>query len=132
MRRLLSIVFVLVADIALMVHVLVPHHHHGEATVVLHTLSHETHHTAEAGECPLAEAGATSPESCFIAEADLFLARSYQTLTDDILQALYITDPIGQIEVPTVYSSILYKRQDSCFVSKTIALPFGLRAPPVC
>ena len=132
MKRLLSIVFLLVADIALMVHVLVPHHHHGEATVVLHTISQETHHDAEASECPLEEAGATSPESCFIAEANLFLARSYQTLNNDILQALHIRNPICQIETPTGCCSILYRGQDCCFVSKIIVLPFGLRAPPVC
>ena len=71
MKKSLSIFLLMIANLALLSHVLVPHHHHGAVEIVVASVSGQ----ASPADCPVTEGEGGAPDECIIAEADIFLVR---------------------------------------------------------
>ena len=131
MKRRVSILFVLAASVALMSHVLVPHHHHGVEAIVVNSLFAETHQDTDG--CPLDSQEESHPEDCIIAEADIFLAKDNGSICEDLQQPA-VAEAVSSVESsdPSFSATVSYIRQTVPVLPEAVVLPFGLRAPPVC
>lgn len=142
MKKAISIFFILLANIAILTHAVVPHHHHNKVfaaiinildddaqKVLNHSHNSETHHhDANPEECAINETvvAATfrlhkdnnidSGSFDFHSGFDLFAA----DLTDTVVSGLFVNLPF----VPKPY---IAGSHTDC-----IARAIGLRAPPAC
>ena len=127
MKKATSIFFVLLANIIILAHPLIPHHHKGlfETFVHVHYLSEdcddmhpmhgETHsHNPHSGECAIGETIVWTEDFDFSCLPDLFLADIYTT-------NILFEDNVSQTE--THYLAGIYLED--------IYRSIGLRAPPV-
>ena len=124
----------MLANVAFLAHVLVPHHHHGavphHSCEVLQEWGLDFDHND--AECPQEEHG-TLPEKCIIAEANIFLINEYRNFTFTLL-CFALTSTGGENLLPSPFcSDNSYTNSYDAFIPlKAISLPSGLRAPPVC
>lgn len=142
MRKAISIFFILLANIAILAHAVVPHHHHNKVFAAIvdildgetqHALNHSHrqdshHHDSRPEECAINETlvaaafrlqkdNGVAPESFdFDGYLDLFV-------TDIVATA--VTEPVGNLPfIPKPYLAGGHIDH--------IARSLGLRAPPAC
>ncbi len=138
MKRAVTFIFLLLANIALLAHAVVPHHHHG-GSITFILCSHcndcgkACHHNHEAGQhddstedCPLKE-GYIRADSCKqVVSAD---SGDDTQLSDDL--PLFYFDSVIKV---TDCGYLHFRQKPYLFFYHTtfISEALGLRAPPVC
>ena len=135
MKKTLAILFLLLANLAFLAHVVVPHHHHGNATcfVVSHcddgdSHSHDepahNHDHSEGSLCKIFQdiVPSGSNDQKFKAEVN-----DFQQLTLIVIpEFVYLTDLKGE--------NVFFLQTDSyiSLYESIIVSSQGLRAPPIC
>ena len=124
MKKSLSIFLLMIANLALLSHVLVPHHHHGAVEIVVASVSGQ----ASPADCPVTEGEGGAPDECIIAEADIFLVRN--TCSLPLVFFFFFFETL--ILEPLASCDFCLPDSNCPLPLKTILLPAGLRAPPMC
>lgn len=154
-KKLTAIFFVLFANISLLVHAVVPHHHHeGIAVAVVdatNSIEHEHHnHLHDSSESPKDDSHYHHShasyfnhqhhyhsEDCLISETMAVITKGDDDFHlsdggDDLFLNLFFEENIGYLSLKLLESSkILYPFSASTLQSVDVCA-HGLRAPPCC
>lgn len=140
MKKAISIFFILLANVAILAHAVVPHHHHNKvfAAIVnvldgeVHDALNHTHDDAHPHE--------TNPEECAINET--LVAAAFRMQKDNCLDSgtfdfdchfdLFVTDITTAVPEPTGSLPFIPKPYVAGGHLDHIARAIGLRAPPAC
>lgn len=131
MRRLLSLSLMLLANIAILAHVVVPHHHHNGALVFApeavgmeasppgHFHDDSRPHGADSGRCVVSET---------------LVAAVSRVSSPDVPLLLFPVSVVGVAMAEPLLLGLPFvsKPYEPCCHVGRPCLPWGLRAPPVC
>lgn len=139
MKRTIAFIFILLANISLLAHAAIPHHHHTSVGICFHSThctdckdtdkhSHDANHQHDDGDakeaCMLNEMYARFDNKPIV-DSNLGDETQYPViLLFSAIPSTPITDPGG---LPFRQKPYLLS-----FYTDPVPLPFGLRAPPVC
>lgn len=154
MKRVTAIIFVLLANISLLAHAVIPHHHHDRMAVAIvdmvateqvhhehshddsHSHDHHSHYHHSHNHHDNHQHGSQS-EECLISETLAILTRSQEFSfgddgTDDTQQNIYFAVCEGATlpELPEV--TILFTTYRATIPPGVDVSAHGLRAPPHC
>lgn len=141
MRKAISIFFILLANIAILTHAVVPHHHHNKVFAAIINIldddaqkvlnhSHDSkahHHDAKSEECAINE---TVIAAAFRLQKDNGLDSG--TFDFDCHFDLFVTDITTAVPEPTGSLPFIPKPYVAGGHLDHIARAIGLRAPPAC
>lgn len=141
MRKAISIFFILLANIAILTHAVVPHHHHNKVFAAIINIldddaqkvlnhSHDSkahHHDAKSEECAINE---TVIAAAFRLQKDNSLDSG--TFDFDCHLDLFVTDITTAVPEFTSSLSFIPKPYIAGSHLDFVARAIGLRAPPAC
>lgn len=138
MKRMVSIFFVLLANIAFLAHDIIPHHHQITATIIDRLGGHavcEHHHSSCLGF--LCKHGTEESETCPINETSVLPHRGQEDTVDTEncdnfdYNLFYLSESIPSAPYREI-CSVKPKSHTAEKLLDRLARSFGLRAPPVC
>jgi len=150
MKRAISLSFILLANIILLAHAVIPHHHHDTIPVVIIShhehdrKAHEHHHHHDDNEpvnsCDASDSHAHNGfEDCILANLFFRLEnerQEFQTVNCDFGLLLWLSPLLSGYELPPIINDTgLPFRQhplQPSYFTDYISQSLGLRAPPYC
>lgn len=139
MKKAISIFFILLANIAILAHAVVPHHHHNKVFAAIVNVLDDDLQNALNHPHDNAHSHTANPEECAINETVVAAAfrlqkdNSFDSDSFDCHFDLFITDIVATV-VPEPFGNLPFVPQPYIAGSHIdcIARSIGLRAPPAC
>lgn len=140
MKKAISIFFILLANIAILAHAVVPHHHHNKVfAAIVNVLDDDLQNALNHPHDDNAHSHTANPEECAINETVVAAAfrlqkdNSFDSDSFDCHFDLFITDIVATV-VPEPFGNLPFVPQPYIAGSHIdcIARSIGLRAPPAC
>lgn len=140
MKKFISIFFILLANITILAHAVVPHHHHNKIfAAVINVLDNDTQKALNHSHDESTHHHGDNPEDCAINETVVAAAFKLQKDSNcnfdyDLLSMDLFTAEILSIDDPKPDRDLLFvlKPYVAGIHTDYIARSIGLRAPPIC
>jgi hypothetical protein len=137
-KNITAFCFILLANIILLVHAVMPHHHHGQVFCVQHTpcthdvATNDSHCTSEQNHKP----NGTNSTPCALKQA-VFIHTSqfrfsgvYNNSSDNQIHDYYIGSVYDCESLRPIEVSVKTYHRFALFLTTVLPSTFGLRAPP--
>lgn len=138
-KKLTAYSFILVANIVLLAHAVLPHHHHEQQVCIerTHCTSDTDAHVHNTDAKDHQHDGNSNTTACVLKQAILIPSTQSRTLnncdncSDNHNHDFYILSNFGYVDLQPVLQVVTYNPEFPSFFISFVTTSLGLRAPPI-
>lgn len=141
MRKVISILFLLVASLVILVHAVVPHHHHHNAACFEQTIHREKEHSHHGEEACCEHGQEKDIHNCLLADIEVLLPQKpylknqataiIKKINSQKFQQTAILTPLENIVLKIPITCYHFSPHIGLCQPQMVGFSCGLRAPPI-